>query len=155
HELENKAECVMSISMDRANFYAVVREPGSPDWRSAAIDPTSYTSPACLALEQGRVFARTWLLAGRQDQLAGAGDHFTFEIAGESILVVNAGPAGVKAFYNVCRHRGRRLVDEGTCAQATRFKCPYHNWVYDLEGHLRGVPDAEAFPDLDRETIAL
>lgn len=135
--------------------YAILQEPDAPDWRSTVIEGTRYTAPARLAHEQERVFARTWQLAGRTDQLRAPGDYFTFEVAGESIVVVNAGDAGIRAFYNLCRHRGRRLVDEGSCGQASRFKCPYHNWVYGLDGQLRAVPDADAFRDLDRETRGL
>jgi len=71
------------------------------------------------------------------------------------VLVVNAGPVGLRAYYNVCRHRGRELIEAGTCGHTRSFHCPYHGWTYGLDGRLRGLPDAAAYADLDASGIAL
>jgi phenylpropionate dioxygenase-like ring-hydroxylating dioxygenase large terminal subunit len=131
------------------------REPGAPDWRSAAIDGARYTSAARLADELETVFARTWQLVGPIEPLRQAGDYLTGEIADESVIVAHGGADGLRAFYNVCRHRGRELVEPGSCGRARAFQCPYHAWTYGLDGRLRGLPDAAAFPDLDRERLGL
>ena len=131
------------------------REPGAPDWQSAAIDGARYTAPDRLAAEQEKVFSRVWQLAGRTDQLSAPGAYFACEVAGESVVVVQTGADGLRAFYNVCRHRGRELVEPGSCGQARNFQCPYHGWTYALDGRLRAVPDADAFPGLDPSRIAL
>ena len=131
------------------------REPGAPDWQGAAIDGARYTDPARLAAEQEKVFACTWQLAGPSFQLREPGDYLTCEVAGESVLVVHAGDAGLRAFYNVCRHRGRELIAPG-CGKTRHFQCPYHGWTYGLDGALRGIPDAAAFPvPLERERLGL
>lgn len=138
-----------------AEPYTVQREAGAPDWRHVTITRDAYTSPVRLAAEHARVFARTWQLAGRTDQLEKPGSWFTFEVAGESILIVHAGEAGIRAFYNVCRHRGRQVVDAGTCGEARSFRCPYHSWTYDLDGRLRSLPEADAFGAPDRSALGL
>ena len=125
------------------------RAPDAPDWRQARIDRDSYASHERLAAELERVFGAHWLLAGRLDQLRAVGDYCTFEIGGESLLLVNAGEPGIRAYHNVCRHRGRRVVDEGSAGQVRSFRCPYHSWTYGLDGHLRAVADVETFPGLD------
>lgn len=107
-----------------------------------------YLSSEFLSLELERVFRRTWLLAGPASDLEQPGSFVTFEIAGESILVVR-GDDGVRAFHNVCQHRGRALRDPGR-GQARTFRCPYHHWEYALDGSLIAVPDAETFAECPR-----
>jgi len=134
--------------------YTLWRDPSAPDWRRA-IDAARYTSPARLADDRARGFARTWQLAGRADQLRQPGDYFTCEIGGESLLVTHAGASGLHAFYNVCRHRGRQLLDADACGHLRNVQCPYHGWTYGLDGRLRAVPDAASFPGLDIDAISL
>jgi phenylpropionate dioxygenase-like ring-hydroxylating dioxygenase large terminal subunit len=85
------------------------------------------------------------VIVGRTEKAAAPGDFFTFDLAGESILVVNDGGTR-RAFHNVCRHRGRRLVD-AECGRAQALACPFHAWTYGLDGALRGVPCLAAFGD--------
>jgi phenylpropionate dioxygenase-like ring-hydroxylating dioxygenase large terminal subunit len=117
----------------------ILREPGAPDWR-IAIRGDAYTSPERLRAERERLFPRTWQLAGRVEQVEGPGDHFTCDVAGEPVLVVNTGDEGIRAFYNVCRHRGRQLVGDGPCRPARALACPYHGWTYALDGRLLSAP---------------
>jgi choline monooxygenase len=99
-----------------------------------------YTDPAILALEQERVFRRTWQYVGRTEQLAAVGDYVT-GFAGDVPVVVVRGEQGLKAFVNVCRHR-RHLVMDG-CGNRKALLCPYHAWSYDLNGCLKAAPRAE------------
>ncbi|MEQ1803014.1 MAG: aromatic ring-hydroxylating dioxygenase subunit alpha [Gammaproteobacteria bacterium] len=99
-----------------------------------------YTSPDVLATEQSGLFARTWLCAGREADIPDAGDFFTREIAGDSVILVRGADARVRAFFNVCRHRGSRLIDEPAGRGLNRILCPYHAWGYRLDGTLAQLP---------------
>ena len=107
------------------------------------IPKSRYLDPAFLRLELDRIFARTWLLAGPAADLDQPGAYFTFELGDESVLVVRDAD-GVKAFHNVCAHRGRRLREPGI-GHARSFRCPYHLWEYGLDGALQQLPEPECF----------
>jgi phenylpropionate dioxygenase-like ring-hydroxylating dioxygenase large terminal subunit len=108
------------------------------------IPKTRYLSPDFLRLELDRVFARTWHMAGPVSDLDRPGAYFTFEIGGESAIVVRT-ETGVRAMHNVCVHRGRTLREPGF-GHATSFRCPFHHWEYELDGRLRRITDPGAFP---------
>jgi len=114
-----------------------------------------YTSAAWYAREQERVFrGRVWLLAGRTAQLASPGDYFTFETGlGGSILVVRNESGELRAFHNVCRHRGSEIVSGR--GNARRFRCPYHLWLYDLDGKLRAVQHERQFAGFEKARYGL
>jgi Rieske 2Fe-2S family protein len=99
-----------------------------------------YTSPEILRLEQEGLFARMWLCVGREADIPAPGDYFTHEVARDSIIVARGGDGVVRAFYNVCRHRGARLLDEPCGKGLSRVVCPYHAWTYKLDGSLAQVP---------------
>ena len=99
-----------------------------------------YTSPEVLRLEQEGLFAKMWLCVGREADIPTAGDYFTHQIGGESVIVVRGGDGAVRAFYNVCRHRGARLLDAACGKGLSRVVCPYHAWTYRLDGTLAQVP---------------
>jgi Rieske 2Fe-2S family protein len=112
------------------------------------LDGPWYRSEAAFARERERIFAREWICAGRLEQLEGSGDFFTVEIAGESLIVVRGADARVRAFYNVCRHRGTRLCTEPAGRFAGSLQCPYHAWTYGLDGTLlaaRTMADVRGF----------
>jgi Rieske 2Fe-2S family protein len=97
-----------------------------------------YNSPEFYKLDMERIFFRQWLYAGHVSLIPNVGDFFTMEIDGESIIISRA-ESGVHAFFNVCRHRGARLVQK-TCGSTRAFVCPYHHWTYGIEGELRQAP---------------
>ena len=111
----------------------------------------SFTSETEFAREREAILFADWFCVGREESLAGPGDYLTADVAGESILVVRGTDGGSLAgFYNLCRHRGSRLVpvagsqpDGGRarsgCA-GTAIRCPYHGWAYGLDGSLRAAP---------------
>jgi Rieske 2Fe-2S family protein len=99
-----------------------------------------YTSSEVLQFEQAGLFARMWLCVGREADIPAAGDYFIHDIGGDSVVVVRAAEGGVRAFYNVCRHRGARLIDEPSGHGLSRIVCPYHAWTYRLDGSLAQVP---------------
>ena len=113
--------------------------------RATTLPGRFYTSPEIFAREQERIFSRRWVCVGRASDLPGAGDYLCPRVAGESLIVVRGKEAGagpVRAFYNVCRHRGTRICTEerGHLRGAGGLTCPYHGWTYGLDGALLGAP---------------
>ena len=98
-----------------------------------------YHDPEFFAHEMVRIIRPSWQIVCHLNDLAAAGDWQTLDYLGESVIVVRGEHGDVRAFTNVCRHRGSRLVD-GTCGSARTLVCPYHAWVYELDGRLSGVP---------------
>jgi phenylpropionate dioxygenase-like ring-hydroxylating dioxygenase large terminal subunit len=127
--------------------------------------PVSYEdsiSPAHYEAERDAIFRRTWLNVGRVEQLPRVGSYFTKELdaARTSVVVVKDKAGVVRAFHNICRHRGNKLVwndfpqeeTSGTCRQ---FTCKYHGWRYGLEGDLTFVQQESEFFDLDKADYGL
>jgi choline monooxygenase len=112
-----------------------------------------YSDPAVLRLERERIFRRSWQYAGRADQIAEPGSFFTADAGGVPIVVVRDKASLLRAFVNVCRHRGS-LVCEGEGRRET-LQCPYHAWTYDLDGSLRAAPRADREPGFEREQLGL
>ena len=105
--------------------------------------------------EKERVFASSWQVVCHVSDIAQTGDWHALEFLGESVLAVRGDDGAVRAFTNVCRHRGSRLVD-GHKGCARRLTCPYHAWTYALDGRLVAAPMREDYPALDmaRERLA-
>lgn len=127
--------------------------------------PVSYRdsiSPDVYEKERAAIFRRAWLNVGRVEQIPRKGSYFTKElkVVNTSIILVRTGSGEVKAYHNVCRHRGNKLVwdtmpleeTSGTCRQ---FTCKYHAWRYDLEGNLAYVQQEEEFFGLDKSRYGL
>lgn len=102
-----------------------------------------YTDPQVFHREMERFFCGMWVCAGRNEQIANPGDYFLCSIAGESIIVTRDLGGSLRAFYNVCRHRGTRMCREASGKFAARIQCPYHGWTYGLDGKLLGAPHME------------
>ena len=112
-----------------------------------------YSDPAVLRLERERIFARAWQYAGRADQVAEPGAFFTCDLGGVPVVVVRGKDGELRAFFNVCRHRGS-LVCEGEGRRET-LQCPYHAWTYDLDGSLRAAPRSDREPGFDKDGLGL
>ena len=113
-----------------------------------------YANAQRLAQEQAILFREFPIVVGHVSQLASAGDFFTHDETGVPMLVTRTRQGAVKAFMNVCRHRGARIVTEAG-GNATTFSCPYHAWTYDLEGRLRGLRQPAGFAGLDKSEHGL
>jgi len=132
-----------------------------PEWlavepleRAHALAAPLYTEPAVLALEQQLVFARSWQLFAPADAVAATGDHAVGEIGGTPVIVVRGEDGALRAFHNVCRHRGGPLAfADGRGAKALR--CKYHGWTYTLAGQLRSAPEMQDAQDFDVRSICL
>ena len=106
-----------------------------------------YHDDEFLQAEKQRIFAASWQIVCHINDIPRPGDYHTLEFLGEPLVALRTGDSGVKAFFNVCRHRGARLLD-GTAGQCGgRVTCPYHAWTYDLDGTLSAVPQCREFPD--------
>ncbi len=115
---------------------------------------SAYTSEERLALEKRVLFRESPLLVGLSCRVAAPGDYLTDDDSGLPILLVRTGAGTLRAFANVCRHRGARVVDG--CGSGKRaLSCPYHGWTYGLDGRLVDVPGEEGFPGLSREEHSL
>ncbi len=102
-----------------------------------------YFSPDYMVREWEKLWTRGWLIAGVSSDIPNEGDYFLFDIGDESIIVTNT-DAGVRAFYNVCSHRGSRLVFEERGNKKV-FVCPFHSWSFHNNGELRRITDEETF----------
>jgi phenylpropionate dioxygenase-like ring-hydroxylating dioxygenase large terminal subunit len=119
-----------------------------PSLGNGIIDPRRYYSREFMRLEWERMWTKVWLLGGREVDIPEAGDYFVTEIGPESILIVRQRDGGIRAFYNVCQHRGNRLrgCGIGSTGGSLTFKCPYHHWEYELDGSYHRIPDIDTFP---------
>ena len=113
-----------------------------------------FISPEIFAKEQAAIFANQWVLVGHQSQIAKAGDYFTSEVAGESVIVVRDQKGEVHGFYNVCRHRGTRLCED-QAGHSSTIQCPYHAWTYGLDGRLVGAPHMDRVQGFDKAEHSL
>jgi phenylpropionate dioxygenase-like ring-hydroxylating dioxygenase large terminal subunit len=130
----------------QANAY---RLPGNDDIAGLGTDPIPagpYYQPAYFELEREAVFKRTWLQIGHSCELPEAGCFIVREldVARASILIVRGRDDQLRAFHNVCTHRGTQLVAE-QCGKRAAFTCRYHAWTFGHDGQLRGAPDFERF----------
>ena len=99
----------------------------------------AYTSQDFFKLEQERVFTRNWALAGFAHELPEPGGAVPVTVGGAPIVLIHGMDGRIRAFHNVCRHRGTKLVDR-PCQGLKTLVCPYHNWTYALDGRLMGTP---------------
>ena len=100
-------------------------------------------------LDRERIFFRNWFCVGREEQVAAPGDYMVREVVDESLLIVRDDTGALRAFYNVCRHRGT-LLCEGEGSDCRAFTCPYHAWTYSLDGRLVATPNVPESAGLDR-----
>jgi Rieske 2Fe-2S family protein len=113
-----------------------------------------FVAPEIFSEELQKIFAANWVLVGHQSQLAEPGDYFLAEIAGESLIVTKDQRSTIRAFYNVCRHRGARLCEEQN-GHAGAIQCPYHAWTYALDGRLLGAPHMDETPGFNKTEYPL
>ena len=104
-------------------------------------------------LDRRAIFERHWLQAGLVAQIPRPGDYLTFEVSGSSVIILRHDDGGIRAFFNTCRHRGARLCRDGGGHIPRRLVCPYHQWAYDLNGHLAQAP--RMHEEFDRRGIRL
>jgi choline monooxygenase len=127
--------------------------PFDPDIARAATIPSRlYVDPVYLALEEEKVFGRTWQLVGRAEQVAEHGQFFTAEIAREAIVVVRDGDA-LRGYHNICLHRAGPVAQG--CGKRKTLQCRYHGWTYALDGALLRAPEMEGAVGFRAEDMRL
>ncbi|KUG61583.1 2Fe-2S ferredoxin [Kocuria rosea subsp. polaris] len=116
---------------------------------------STYVDQAVFRAEQERIFEQMWFCAVRAADLDKPGAYRTVQIGRESIIITRNRKHGIRAFYNICRHRGVKLCMEDTGEAARSFQCPYHAWTYDFDGKLIAAPNLTKMPDIDRQEYGL
>lgn len=110
-------------------------EPVRPDF----VPSDAYVKPEYVELEERKLWPKVWLIAARLEEIEKPGDYVTFDIGNESMLIVRQRDGAIKAFYNVCQHRGRRLKD-GHCGRTGKvMRCNFHGWRYNLDGSVESI----------------
>ncbi len=137
--------------------------------RLAGLEPTLpsswYRSDRVFALEKESIFCREWVCVGREEEVPAPGAYRLLDVLGENVILVRNREGLLRAFYNVCRHRGARLCqhESANVAKALlrggiaggRITCPYHQWTYDLDGRLLAAPYLTGEPQFDKSAFGL
>jgi choline monooxygenase len=121
---------------------------------ASTIPASWYLDPRIMDLERRTVFARSWQLAGRVEQVREPGRFITWNVGGEPLLVVRGDDEVLRGFFNVCRHHAAAVMTEPE-GKARNLRCPYHGWTYSLAGELRGTPDFAGVCNFDRAASGL
>jgi glycine betaine catabolism A len=123
---------------------------------SRTLPGEAFVSEQVFAEERRRIFARMWNCVGRASALPRAGDYVVRMVAGESIIIVRNRAGELRAYFNVCRHRGTRLCAETSGQLSETIQCPYHAWTYTVdEGQLIGAPHMQDTEDFDKHAYGL
>jgi phenylpropionate dioxygenase-like ring-hydroxylating dioxygenase large terminal subunit len=114
--------------------------------RAQLLPPRVFHDPQVFAYEQAEWFTQTWLYVCREEDVRVTGSYVLATVAGESIIVLRDRGGDVRALSNVCRHRGSTIVDE-PAGKLVRLQCPYHAWIYELDGSLKRAPHTDQIHD--------
>jgi nitrite reductase/ring-hydroxylating ferredoxin subunit len=128
----------MSLKSEAKAFPSAVRD----DW----VPKAAYLDPEFAKLENERLWPRVWQVACREEELSKPGYFVTTDVGNESFLVVRSNDNQIRAFHNVCQHRGRRLVNV-TAGRTHHFTCGFHAWRYNIDGSIRHIPDHQDWGD--------
>lgn len=119
-----------------------------------ALPAWTYSHPEMTRLEIERVLEPSWQIVCHANAIPKPGDFATFDLGPNGVVALRDSQGGIRAFHNVCRHRGARILEgSGHCPGA--IVCPYHGWSYRLSGELRGIPERDSFPGLERSQWGL
>jgi Rieske 2Fe-2S family protein len=120
-----------------------------------ALPQKYFTSLDVFVEEIKKIFHEEWICVGRLEQISGPGDFIVEDIGGENLIILKDHEGLVRAFYNVCRHRGSRLCQESNGKFSKTIQCPYHAWTYGLDGALLGAPSAGNGSSFSKEAYSL
>ena len=127
---------------------------GTGTKRPVTVPVHRYITSEFAALKRARLWPRVWQLAASVDHVANPGDVYEYIVGDLSVLIVRGDDGELRAFQNVCRHRGSEICS-GTNAGMTELRCPFHRWSYDLTGRLREVPSRKGFGALPGDEYGL
>src|SRR3954451_2607998 len=114
-----------------------------------------YTDPGVFAREQERIFEAMWFAVARGAELGSPGQFVTKQVGRENVIIVRGRDGALRAFLNVCRHRGARLCQEESGQVRRTIQCMYHAWTYGLDGALVAAPNLTKMQDIDRSEFGL
>jgi len=134
---------------------ATLRTVDRPLDRARTLPGPLFSDPGVFDLEFERLFRRSWQCIGRENEIARPGSFRTVEVGGSGVVVLRDGGGELRAFHNVCRHRGTRLVEPASGEGLTRLLCPYHAWTYGLDGRLLGTPHMSDAKEFDHDDYGL
>jgi nitrite reductase/ring-hydroxylating ferredoxin subunit len=140
------------LAQDSTPVPAILRS-APRDFGTEPVAASRYTSAEFFKREIEGVWLKTWQFACVQDEIPSPGDTYVYELLNRTVLVVRQADGGLKAFMNVCLHRGRKLVTAGGCK--TEFRCPYHAFTWNTDGTFRENPFAWDFPQIDPKAFNL
>ena len=106
----------------------------APLERARGFPRAAFVDPEVFAFEQRAIFDRAWICVGREEEISLPGQWIRAEIGAEPVLVARGPDLRVRAFFDVCRHRGASVVGRRSCGRTAKFECPYHGWTYELDG---------------------
>ena len=119
------------------------------------LDRKYYTDPAIFEREREAIFARSWIVVGRLEEVQAPGAFFLAEVAGESLIITRDTAGTIHTFFNVCRHRGTRICEEQRGTFRSSIQCRYHAWTYGLDGRLTVARNMESEPGFNRADYSL
>jgi phenylpropionate dioxygenase-like ring-hydroxylating dioxygenase large terminal subunit len=123
------------------------------DKKKLGLEGACYFSEAFSKQEKELLFNKTWQFVGHESALPEIGDYFTVSFLGENLFIIRTEANTLKAFHNVCTHRGAKILEgKGNC---NKIRCPYHAWIFDLSGQLKGMHRSQHFSMLDKSTASL
>jgi glycine betaine catabolism A len=134
---------------------SVITSPAAGTELAPTLDGRQYTDQAVFAAECERIFERQWYYAGRADEIPAPGRFIRRQVGRESVLLVRGKDRQIRGFLNVCRHRGAQLCLTEAGETGNAFHCPYHNWIYGLDGALITAPNWRAMAQLDKSRFGL
>ena len=123
----------------------VAEQQGKPGY---AMDPYFYRSHITFEKELDEIVFQSWLYAGHVSQVPNPGDYFQYEIGEDAIIISRDKEGEIHALHNICRHRGARVCEEMSGNRKT-FVCPYHGWVYEMDGSLKAARDMQVLEGFD------
>ena len=143
----------MAVQLNKQDYERLSKGYDPNPRRSLSLNAESYVSENSFLLDQNQVLAKSWQWVCHVEKLREPGSYLTAEIAGHPIALVRDREGELRAFYNVCKHRAHELLSgEGN---TTRIMCPYHAWVYKLDGQLARAPHTEHLEDFSIDGICL
>lgn len=142
-------------ALDPERFTGSAMEPVGIDIDAPVRVPVErYLSAEFAELERDRLWPKVWVVACSVDHVAAPGDYFELRLGWNSVLIVRGDDGTLRAFQNVCRHRGNALC-QGSGSGLTELRCGYHRWAWDLQGHLREIPSRKGFGAVRNDELPL
>lgn len=143
------------LATDRVSAPPILREESYEFLGDSLLSPDRYTNQSFFDREMEFMWQKVWQWACREEHIPEIGDYYVYGIGDISIIVSRCGEDEIKAFYNVCQHRGTKLRSHEGVGFAKDFRCPFHGWTWDLDGGLKNIPCAWDFPHVTPEKYGL